>query len=91
MKKEIKLKSKPWISNEIRSLMKKRNKLLFKYTKHKENNSELATNLYNEYKIIGNNVTRLKRDSKLQCYKKFFDSNKNKMLHVWNRSIVKLK
>ena len=42
----------------------------------KPGNSELATNLYNEYKIIRNNVTRLKRDSKLQYYKKFFDLNK---------------
>ena len=51
-KKEIKFKSKPWISNEILSLMKKRDKLLFKYTKHKKKKCELATNLYNEYKII---------------------------------------
>ena len=52
--------------------MKKRDQLLFKYTKHKKNNYELATNLYNEYIIIRNNVTRLKRDSKLQYYKKNF-------------------
>ena len=58
--KEIKLKSKPWISNEILSLMKKRDKLLSKYTKHKKNNPELASNLFNEYKLIRNNVTRLK-------------------------------
>ena len=51
-KKEIKFKSKPWINNEILSLMKKRDKLLFKYTKHKKKKCELATNLYNEYKII---------------------------------------
>ena len=81
-KKEIKLKSKPWINNEILSLMKKRDKLLSKYTKHKKNNPELASNLFNEYKLIRNNVTRLKRDSKLQYYKKFFDSNKNKMSNI---------
>ena len=46
-KKEIKLKSKPWISNEILSLMKKRDKLLFKYAKHKKKKCELAINLYN--------------------------------------------
>ena len=49
------------------SLMKKRDKLLSKYTKHKKNNPELASNLFNEYKLI-RNVTRLKRDSKY--YKK---------------------
>ena len=81
-KKEIKLKSKSWISNETLSLMKKRDKLLSKYTKQKKNNPELASNLFKEYKLIRNNVTRLKRDSKLQYYKKFFDSNKNKMSNV---------
>ena len=92
LKKEIQLKSKPWISNEILSLMKKRDKFLSKYTKHQKNNPELASNLFNEYKLIRNNVTRLKRDSKLQYYKKFFDSNKNKMSNIWKgiRAIVNL-
>ena len=72
--------------------MKKRDKLLCKYSKHKKNNPELASNLFNEYKLIRNNVTRLKRDSKLQYYKKFFDSNKNKMSNIWKgiRAIVNL-
>ena len=34
-KKDIKLKPKPWINQEIRSLMKKRDKLLHKYSKLK--------------------------------------------------------
>ena len=55
-KKEIKLKSKPWVNNEILSLMKKRDKLLFKYSKHKKKNSDLAINLYNEYKMIRNTM-----------------------------------
>ena len=69
-KKEIKLKSKPWISIKIQSL-KKRDKLLTKFSKHKKN-SQLATNIYNEYKIIRNNITKMKRDSKMDYYKKFF-------------------
>ena len=39
--------------------MKKSDKLIFKYSKHKKKNSDLAINLYNEYKMIRNNVTRL--------------------------------
>ena len=61
-KKELKLKSKPWLIIEIQSLMKKRDKLLHKYI---PKNSQLAINLYNEYKVIRNKVTKMKRDSKI--------------------------
>ena len=91
-KKELKLKSKPWITIEIQSLMKKRDKLLAKFSKHKKKNSVLAANLYNDYSIIRNNVTKMKRDSKMDYYKRFFDSNKNKMSTIWKgiRSIVNI-
>ena len=91
-KKELKLKSKPWITIEIQSLMKKRDKLLAKFSKHKKKNSVLAANLYNDYSIIRNNVTKRKRDSKMDYYKRFFDSNKNKMSTIWKgiRSIVNI-
>ena len=41
--------------------------------------------------MIRNNVTRLKRNSKLDYYKDFFESN-NKMSNIWKgiRSIVNL-
>ena len=91
-KKELKLKSKPWITIEIQSLMKKRDRLLAKFLKHKKKNSVLAANLYNDYSIIRNNVTKMKRDSKIDYYKRFFDSNKNKMSTIWKgiRSIVNI-
>ena len=90
-KKEIKLKSKPWISIEIQSLMKKRDKLLTKFLKHKMKNSLLAAK-YNGYKIIRNNITKMKWDNKMDYYKRFFDSNKNKMSTIWKgiRSIVSI-
>ena len=90
-KKELKLKTKPWINNEILFLMKKRDKLLFKYSKHKQKNSQVAIALYNEYKGVRNKVTKLKRD-KLEYYKKFFYSNKSKLLSIWKgiRSIVNI-
>ena len=91
-KKEIKLKSKPWISTKIQSLMKKRDKLLTKFLKHKKKDSQLAAKIYNEYKLIRKNITRMKRDSKMEYYKKFFDSTKNKMSTIWEgiRSIVNI-
>ena len=82
-KKELKLKTKPWINNEILFLMKKRDKLLFKYSKHKQKNSQVAIALYKEYKGVRNKVTKLKRDNKLEYYKKFFDSNKCKLSSIW--------
>ena len=40
--------------------------------------------MYNKYKIIrNNNVAKLKHDSKMDYYKKYFDSNMNKMSSIW--------
>ena len=71
---------------EFLFLMKKRDKLLFKYSKHKQKNSQVAIALYNKYKGVRNKVTKLK----LGYYKKFFDSNKSKLSSIWKgiRSIV---
>ena len=63
--------------------MQKRDKVLFKYSKHKQKNSQEAIALYNEYKAVRNKVTKLKRDNKLEYYKKFFDSNKSKLSSIW--------
>ena len=72
--------------------MKKRDKLRFKYSKHKQKNSQVAIALYKEYKGIRNKVTKLKRDNKLEYYKKFFDSNKSKLSSILKgiRSIVNI-
>ena len=67
-------KTKPWINKETLILMKKRDKLLYKYSKYKLKNSQLAITIYNEYKLIRNQVTKLKRDNKLDYYKKFFNT-----------------
>ena len=90
-KKELKLKSKPWINNEIQHLMKKRDKFLSKYSKLKQD-VQTAISLYNEYKLIRNKVTSMKHDNKLKYYKTFFESNKNKMSSTWKgiRSIVNI-
>ena len=40
-KKEFKLKSKPWISNEILTKIRERDKLLYKYSNAKELNQSI--------------------------------------------------
>ena len=89
-KREIKLKLKPWINNEILSEMKERDKLLHRYCKLKDKNSINAQNIYTQYKIIRNNITKSKRDSKTKYYKEFFESNKKKSSMLWKgiRSLV---
>ena len=91
-KREIKLKSKPWINNDILNQMKERDKLLKKFCKLKNKNSESARTIYNQYKIIRNKITKAKRESKVNYYKDFFDSNKQKSSLIWKgiRSLVNI-
>ena len=72
--------------------MKKRDKLFSKYSKLKQKDVQTAISLYNEYELIRNKVTSMKRDNKLKYYKTFFESNKNKMSSTWKgiRSIVNI-
>ena len=91
-KREIKLKSKPWINNNILTKMQERDKLLKKYCNLKDKNSTHAQNIYNQYKTIRNNATYLKRQSKINFYKDYFEKNKNKSSMLWKgiRAIVNI-
>ena len=66
-KKEFKLKSKPWISNEILTKIHERDKLLYKYSNAKDLNRNI--NLFKDYKILRHTITRMKRDVRSKCYK----------------------
>ena len=90
-KREIKLKSKPWISKEIILLMSKSGKLFSKY--HKCNNPINKPNLFSQYKVIRNEVSKLKRGNKIKHYKNFFEVNKKKTSAIWKgiRSLVTIK
>ena len=91
-KKEYRLRFKPWINDEILSKMKKRDKLLNKYCKTVNKESEESQSIYKEYKSIRNEVTKLKSDSKIEYYHKYFESNKHKNSSIWKgiRSIVNI-
>ena len=76
-KKEYKLKSKPWINRNILTEMKKRDKLLHKYCKAKDKVFFCAQAIYEYFKFIRNSLTKMKRDSKIDYYGKYFEANKN--------------
>ena len=69
-KKQFKLKLKPWINKIILNQINQRDKLLHKYCKEKDPNTKIK--IYNNYKIIRNQITKLKRKSKIEYYKHYF-------------------
>ena len=89
-KGEFKLKSKPWINSEILSKMKTRDKLLRKYRRTADKDSIVSQTIYEEYKIVRNELTKMKRDNKIDYYHKYFETNKNKASSIWKgiRSIM---
>ena len=91
-KKEYKLKSKPWINRNILTEMKKRDKLLHKYCKAKDKDSFYTQTIYEDFKSIRNSLTKMKRDSKIDYYRKYFEANKNKASSTWKgiKSIVNI-
>ena len=90
-RKDLSLKNKPWIDNSILNKIKERDKLLRKYNRCK---NIVQRNVFlNNYKRLRNEVTNLKRKSKVNYYKDFFEKNKTKTSTIWKgiNSIVKLK
>ena len=90
-KKEFKLKSKPWISNEILTKIHERDKLFYKYSNAKDLNRKI--NLFKYYNILRNTITRMRRDVRSKYYKEYFEMHKDKTAYIWKgiRSLVKLK
>jgi len=86
----MKLLSKPWISNEILKKCKDRDSILKKITQ--ENDMTKKINLRNEYKILRNELTKIKRDSKKAYYTIYFENNRNKSSKIWKsiRDLVNL-
>ena len=72
--------------------MNKRDKLLRKYSKLKNKVNENARFIYDDYKKIRNKVTKMKRDSKVEYYRRFFEENQKKSSAIWKgiRSIVNI-
>ena len=86
--KEIKMKSKPWISSNITKLIKYRNKLFKRKTR--QPNNEIIKELYNQKR---NEVNREIKRSKNIYYIQHLEENSNNIKKIWSgiREIVNIK
>ena len=63
--------------------MKKCDKLLHIYCKAKEKDSAYVQAIYDEYKVTRKSITKMKRESKIDYYRIYFEANKNKTSSIW--------
>ena len=86
-KKQLRLRSKPWVTSHKQKLTKHRDKLLKKLKKsHSRNTEEL-------YKKFRNRVVSENRKSKINYFDTYFQANKSNMKNLWTgiKSIIKTK
>ena len=86
-RRELKLKSKPWISDALRKSIQIKNNYYKKYLKTK------STYYHTKFKLYRNKLNNLLKISKKQYYKKYFFQNINDGKRVWIgiKQIVKFK
>ena len=82
---QTKQKAKPWINNNIRKLIKIRDKTYSKFIKEK--NEESRQKLLNEYKSKKNEITKLIRSSKKAYYNEYFSRNNKNIKNSGQESI----
>ena len=90
-KKEIKLQSKPWLTKQILDAIRERDSVYKRFVKAKD--SDLKTELCNQYKTLRNKVNDDIRDSKKIYFQNFFVKNANNIKNTWKgiKSIICLK
>ena len=66
----------PWMTNELRALIKQKNKLLTKYQKSPRTYGD-------EFKALRNRVSHMIRDCKKQFYAEKFDAVKGDSKGTW--------
>ena len=83
-KRELKYRSKPWICNRIKKMMRIRDRLLRKWRHSK---SESAFNVYKRFR---NRVPNEIKKSKKNYFQNYFMENKNSMKKLWHgiKSII---
>ena len=72
---------KPWITPGICNSIKRRDKLLRKYIKAKDDT--IKEDLHARYKILRNQIVSIIRQSKKLYYQKFFTENANDIRKTW--------
>ena len=80
-KKEFKQKYKPWVTNGILKSTRRRDKLLKKITRTK--NQCRKQIIHNEYKTLRNQILDLTKKSKQNFYQNYFNENNTNLRKVW--------
>ena len=88
--KEIKLKSKPWITVEILKMINEREKLHKHYIKTK--NSNLREEFHNKYKEMRNKIRDITRKSQREYLQDYFAKNIKNIKNTWKgiKSVIKI-
>ena len=89
--KEFKQKYKPWITNNILSKIRDKNKILKRYMDSKD---QVRKNEYFEqFKFLKNDITQSIRTGKKAYYKSYFVQNKNNLQKIWKgiKEIINIK
>ena len=79
----MKTQSKPWITKEILTSIKKKVKIHRKSLKAKDQTRREA--LSQEYKIYKNLLINITKKSKESYYKQYFKDSKNNLINVWKK------
>ena len=88
--REIKLRTKPWITKGILTSIKIKNKLYKKYCRAKDELRKV--NLLYSFKSYRNLIITLIKKSKKIHYKEFFNNNKKDLVNTWKgiKSIINI-
>ena len=81
IKKEIKTKSKQWITTGILTSIWNKNKIHYTFCKARD--KEQKDLLHQQFKYYRNILSNLAKKSKENCYKEYFQENKNNLIKVW--------
>ena len=81
-KNNAKQKAKPWINNEILKLIKLKDKIHHKFIKEK--NQIIKDQLFAEYKLKKNEITKQTRNSKKIHYNEYFSRNSKNIKKLWS-------
>ena len=80
--KQLKYKSKPWITQGIKKSMQKRDRLLRKFMKEKR--IDERSFFYERYRQYRNRLVNIIRQSKRIYYKNYFQENLNNSKKMWD-------
>ena len=81
-KKDLKIQAKSWITNGIRSSIKRRDKLLRKFIKIKD--EVVEHELYATYKTLRNKIVSLTSAGKKLHFQKYFTENCKDISKTWS-------